>query len=337
MKWLEREQVRIAWQAIRKNVLNPDRIRRLFTYNIALKILSLAIAFSIWFFVNFGERDTEETLKVPLELRNIPAHLMIASPTVDFTDLRVSGPRALLGRIDRNRLAITLDLGGVRPGPAVFRLDTDSLNLPRGVKVLRITPAQVTLELERVAHKSVPVHLRLSGKPPSGLQVVDTKVAPETVQVSGPVSDVEDVQAANTDPLDIRSATAGTIERELVLEPPSEYLSFSANRVAAQVRIEEVPATREFKRVDIEVRNASLRYRVRPDHVHVSVRGPRRLVENLELGPGTIYIDAEGETVGEHMVKPTVELPGGVQVVSMEPARVRLSLWKGKPSQRERR
>jgi YbbR domain-containing protein len=337
MKWFEREQVRVAWQAVRKNVLDPDRIRRLFTYNIALKILSLAIAFSIWFFVNFGERDTEETLKVPLELRNIPAHLMIASPTVDFSDLRVSGPRALLGRIDRSRLAITLDLGGVRPGPAVFRLDSDSLNLPRGVKVLRITPAQVTLELERVAHKSVPVHLRLSGKPPSGLQVVDTKVAPETVQVSGPVSDVEDVQAADTDPLDVRSATAGTIERELALEPPSEYLSFSANLVAAQVRIEEMPVTREFKRVEVDVRNASLRYRVRPDQVRVSVRGPRRLVDNLELGPGAVYIDAKGETVGEHVVKPTVELPAGVQVVSVEPPRVQLLLWKGKPSARERR
>jgi YbbR domain-containing protein len=336
MKWIEREQVRVAWQTIRKNVLDLDRIRRLFTYNIALKILSLAIAFSIWFFVNFGERDTEETLKVPLELRNIPAHLMIASPTVDFTDLRVSGPRALLGRIDRSRVAITLDLGGVRPGPAVFRLDTDSLNLPRGVKVLRITPAQVTLELERVAHKSVPVHLRLGGKPPSGLQVVDTKVAPETVQVSGPVSDVEDVQAANTDPLDIRGATAGTIERELALEPPSEYLSFSANRVAAQVRIEEVPVTREFKRVEVGVRNAALRYRVRPDHVRVSVRGPRRLVDNLELGSGAVYIDAAGETVGEHVVKPTVELPAGVQVVSVDPARVQLSLWKGKASGRGR-
>jgi YbbR domain-containing protein len=337
MKWFEREQVQVIWQAIRKNALNPERLRQLFTHNIALKTLSLAIAFSIWFFVNFGERDTEGTLKVPLELRNIPAHLMIASPTVDFTDLRVSGPRALLGRIDRNRLAISLDLGGVRPGAAVFRLDTDSLNLPRGVKVLRITPAQVTLELERVAHKSVPVHLSLTGKPPPGLQVVDTKVAPETVQVSGPVSDVEDVQAANTDALDIRSATAGTIERELALEPPSEYLSFSANRVAAQVRIEEVSVTREFKRVEVQVRNASLRYRVSPDHVRVSVRGPRRLVDNLELGPGAVYIDAEGGTVGEHVVKPTIELSGEVQVVSVEPARVQLSLWKGKPSRRERR
>ena len=45
----------------------------------------------------------------------------------------------------------------------------------------------------------------------------------------------------------------------------------------------------------------------------------------------------KAKAVGEHVVKPTVELPAGVQVVSVEPARVQLSLWKGKPSRRERR
>ncbi len=330
MKWLERAQLQAAWRVLRSTVLSPERLRQVFTRNLALKLLSLAIAFSIWFFVNFGERDTEETLKVPLELRNIPAHLMIASPTVDFIDLRVSGPRALLGRIDRNRLAITMELGGVRPGPAVFRLDTDSLNLPRGVKVLRITPAQVTLELERVGHKSVPVHLRLSGKPPPGLQVVDTKVAPDSVQVTGPASDVEDVQAANTEPLDLHNAGAGTIERELSLEPPSEYLAFSASRVAAQVRIEEQFATREFKHIAVTVRNASLPYSVSPDHVRLTVRGPRRLLDSLELTDGAVYIDAEGENVGSHPLKVVVELPSGVQPVSVEPARVQLTLSRPK-------
>ncbi len=337
MKWLEREQVRAAWQVLRTTVLSPERVRQVLTRNLVLKLLSLGIAFSIWFFVNFGERDTEETLKVPLELRNIPAHLMIASPRVDFIDLRVSGPRALLGRIDRNRLALSMELGGVRPGPAVFRLDTDSLNLPRGVKVLRITPAQVTLELERVGHKSVPVHLRLSGKPPAGLQVVDTKVAPDSVQVTGPASDVEDVQAANTEPLDIHDAASGTIERELGLEPPSEYLAFSANRIAAQVRIEEVPATREFKRIAVTVRNASLPYSLNPDHVRVTLRGPRRLLDNLELNDGAVYINAEGAGVGDHMLKVAVELPSGVQSVAVDPARVQLTLSKPKTRRRERR
>lgn len=337
MKWVNRERLTAAWRTARSRVFNTERIRYAVTHNFALKLLSLLIAFSLWFFVNFGERDTEESLKVPLELRNIPAHLMITSPRVDFIDLRVSGPRTLLGRIDRNRVAIGLDLSGVRPGPAVFRVDAESLNLPRGVKTVRINPGQVTLELERVAHKSVPVRVRLVGKPPPDLQVADTKVSPETVQVTGPASDIEDVHAANTEPLDVRNVVVGTIEKELPLEAAGDYVAFSANRVAAQVRIDEVSVTREFKRVAIEVRNALYPFRLVPDGVRLTVRGPKRLITDLELDAGAVYIDADGATVGTQSVKPSVTLPTGVEEVSVEPAKVQLIMWKGKRAGHARR
>jgi YbbR domain-containing protein len=337
MKWFERVREAAVWGRMRDALLDPDRLRQLVTRNFALKLLSLLIAFSLWFFVNFGERDSEETLKVPLELRNIPAHLMITSPRVDFIDLRVSGPRALLGRIDRNRLSVGLDLNGVRPGPAVFRVDVASLNLPRGVQAVRINPSQITLELERVSHKSVPVRLRLSGRPPPDLQVGDTKVSPETVQITGPASDVKDIASVNTEPLDVGPATAGTIERELRLEPAGDYISFSASRVAAQVRIEEVQTTREFKSVAVDVRNATVPYRVIPDRLRITVRGPKRLLSNLELEQGAVYIDADGVAVGRHSVKPSVDVPTGVQVVSLDPAKVELVLEKGRRSGRGRR
>ena len=329
MKWPDRAALRSAWDTARRTVLAPERIRSAFTHNLPLKLLSLFIAIGLWLFVNFGERDTEESLKIPLELRNIPATLMITSPRVEFIEMRVSGPRTLLGRIDRNRLSIGLDLNGIRPGPAVFRVDAESLSLPRGVKVVRINPAQVTLEMERVGHKSVPVRVRLAGKPPPDLQVAETKVAPETVQVGGPASDIEDVHAANTDPIDINNATVGTIEREVQLEPAGEYVSFSANRVAAQVRIEEVRITREFKRVPIEVRNAAHPFRIVPDQLRLTVRGPKHLVDDLEPNHGAVYIDAAAEDRGERTVKPSIDLPAGIELVSVDPATVRLSIEKG--------
>lgn len=330
MKGLNRERAAAVWGALRRTVLAPDRIRQAFTYNLPLKLLSVLLAISLWLFVNFGERDTEESLKVPLELRNIPAHLMITSPRVDFIDLRVSGPRALLGRIDRDRLSIAFDLSGIRPGPAVFRVDPEALSLPRGAKVIRINPAQVTLELERVGHKAVPVHVRLTGRAPPGLEVTETKVSPETVQLSGPVSDLADVHAANTEAIELSGVKAGTIERELSLEPAGEYLSFSASRVAAQVRIAEVSLTREFTRVAVEVRNTSLHAQIEPDRINLTVRGPKSVVSKLELARGSVYVDATGDAAGEHVVKPEATLPPGVELVSTNPETVRLILRKGR-------
>jgi YbbR domain-containing protein len=324
MKWIERQQLRNAWQTVRATLLSPERIRQALTRNLGLKFLSLLIAFGLWSFVNFGERDTEASLNVPLELRNIPAHLMITSPRVDFVNLRVTGPRTLLGRIDKARLSVGLDLGGVRAGPAVFRVAAEALNLPRGVKVLRINPSQVTLELERVGHKSVPVHLRLVGKPPADLQVGDTKVSPETVQVTGPASDVDEIHAVNTEAFDISKAAAGSIERELPLDSMGDYVSSSADRVAVQVHIEEVSVTREFKRASIELHNAAAGTRLVPDAVRLTVRGPKRLVTTLEIPPGAVSVDAAGDDDHDHMVKPTAELPAGIEVVTIDPAEVKL-------------
>lgn len=339
MSWLDKSWVRTAGQSIRSVVLDRDRLRAVFTYNVPLKLLSILIAFSLWMFVNFGERDTEEGFRVALELRNIPAHLMITSPRVDFIDIRVSGPRTLLGRIDRSRLSVPLDLGGVRPGPAVFRVGAESLNLPRGVKLVRINPAQVTLELERMAHKSVPVHLRLVGKLPPDLQIVDTKVSPETVQVTGPASDVEDIHAASTEAVDVSSATVGTVERELPLEVTGDYLSYSASRVAAQIRLEQVSVTREFKHVEVTLRgDGDQRYRVTPDHVRLVVRGPKQLVNNLELDPGAVYIDTPNDGVASQLVKPDVDLPTGIELVTCDPEKVQVvAAKKGKRSREGRR
>jgi YbbR domain-containing protein len=328
MKLIETEQLKTlsnrVWNALR----DPQRWRQALTRNLSLKILSLMIAFGLWSFVNFGERDTEDTLKVPLELRNIPPQLMITSPRVDFIDVRVSGPRTLLGRVDRNRLSLPLDMSGVKPGPAVFRVVAESLVLPRGVRVVRINPAQVTIELERVTHKTVPVRVRLIGKPPPDLRIADTKVSPEMVQVSGPATDIEDVTVASTQPIDISKATNGTIERELPLEAAGDYVSFSASRVAIQLRIEDVAITREIKGVPITVRNATLERTVSPATTRLVVRGAKQLVESLEPAP---YVDAADHDAGEHILKPKLDLPEGVELVTIDPATVKLVLSAKRP------
>jgi YbbR domain-containing protein len=336
-KWSDRARWRAAWHTLRTQVLNRERLQHAITHNLSLKLLSVVIAFGLWLFVNFGERDTEESLKVPLELRNVPAHLMITSPRVDFVDLRVMGPRTLLGRIDRNQLAVPLDLRGVRPGQAVFRVGTDALSLPRGVKVVRITPAEVSIALERVKTKTLPVHLRVTGQPAENVRIIEIKVSPETVQVTGPESDLRELQAVNTEAIDVSAAAPGTIDRELPLETLGDYLSCSATRVAVQLRVEELPVTREFTDVPVLVRNGGADVRVKPEEVRLTVRGARELIHSLELAADAVSVDASGIEGKDREVTPEVSLPAGVDLVSLEPPRVRVSRVVGRTPSRRRR
>jgi YbbR domain-containing protein len=299
-------------------------LRLLLTHNPGLKLLSIVIAVALWSFVNVGERDAEEPLQVPLELRNIPANLVITSPRLDFIDLRVIGPRTLLGRIDRSRLSMSLDLDGVRPGPAVFRVGPESFNLPRGVRVTRINPSQITLQLERLGRRSVPVRLQLSGELGEDFRLVEATVTPEAIEVSGPASDLREVPDVVTEKLDISSARTGTLERELGLTPIGEYLTYSVKSVTARARIEDVVLERSFAAVPVTVGNLTDGQRVVPQTLTVNVRGPRRLVRLLQLEAQNVAVDAGEVPESGGLVTPTVQLPEEVELVSLEPTQLRI-------------
>lgn len=303
-----------------------ERARRAFTHGVGLKFMSLVAAFAIWVFVNFGERESEAAFQVPIELRNMPANFMIVSPRVDFIDLRVRGPRTLLGRIDGERLAIVLDVSGVRPGPTVFRVHPDTLSLPRGVSVVRLAPSEITFEWAQTASKTVPVKLQLVGKPPNDLRLTDTRVAPESVKVFGPDYEVRRINVVRTEPLDLANASAGLMERNLTLAMPPEYVSYSAMLVRVQVRLEEPEESRVLKGIPVVVRNAAHRAVLQPASVSVTVSGPRSKVRSLELADGAIYIDAAGLSPGDYQRAPAADLPADLVLVKLEPPRIRLRL-----------
>jgi len=320
---------RAEWAARLRPLWDPARWLAALRRNFLLKVLSFIAAFCVWLFVNAGARDTERALQVPLELRNIPPSLMITSPRVDFIDLRASGPRTLLNRIDRSKLVIPLDLTGVRAGPAVFGISTESLNLPRGVKIVRVTPSQVTLDLAKVERRTVPVRLDLRAETADGLKVTTTKISPQAVEVVGPATELRGVKFVDTEPVALSVTEVGPQQLEVPLRSLGEYFSLSAQRVAVEVRVESPSVTREVK-AGVEVRNTSYDAGVKPAEVRIQLRGPKRTVASLELEEGAVYIDAASYEPGKHVVTPSVELPLDVEVVQMTPPEVQLTLSKSR-------
>ena len=307
-----------------------ESLRWVLFNNAGIKLLSLTAAFGLWLFVNAGERDAELSFQVPVELRNVPPNVMLVSPRVDFVDVVARGPRTLLNRIRPDQMAIALDLRGVRPGPAVFRILSETLELPRGVAVMRLTPSEVTLEFATTLRRRVPVHVAVMGKAPHGLLITSTRVAPESVEVVGPADQVEQIKAVETEPIELSDAEPGIIERDLSLDPPREYISLSANLVHAELVLQEPERTRTNVNVPVVVRNSSYRTTVRPAAVQVTVRGPRSAMESLELNHGAVYIDATGQEPGTYDVTPAVDLPGDIELVKQEPSSIELRVLRQK-------
>jgi YbbR domain-containing protein len=96
-----------------------------------------------------------------------------------------------------------------------FRLSADYFNPPRGVRIARISPSVITLKLEAIAERTLPVTVRLGTKLSSGYKVARVEATPDTVKVRGPANAVNRMTAVETLPVEIEGAKGNSRARSV--------------------------------------------------------------------------------------------------------------------------
>ncbi len=212
--------------------------------NWLLKFISLAFAVVLWFFV-MGESRMEVNHIVALEYQNLPDGLMIANEIPTSVAIRISGPRAMQMNLNPGDIRLAVDLRGLSAGVTSFRRLEESLNLPSGLKITRISPSYVDVKLERIRERQVPVRVILTGEPAPGFIVKSFKATPAKVSVSGAESELKLVSEVVTEGIDLThvqesfSQTVAisyvgnytdlkdtkTVEVQVVLQPDPKYVA----------------------------------------------------------------------------------------------------------------
>ena len=301
-----------------------EKIVALAGSNLGLKALALIIAVGLWV---AGHRDTERAIEVPLEFRNIPADLMVMDNRVDYVVLRLMGPRTLVSTLDADNVKLSLDLDGARSGSASYPLAADEFNIPRGVTVARITPPVIHLRLEPVNKRTLPVSVRLSGKPMAGYRVAHTAALPENVSVQGPAEEVRRLAVIETVAVDVEESRAG-IRRKVRLSNDGKPLTIVPDQVEVAITIEEEQTSRVFERIEVHAKDFRGAYNVVPQTVYLRVLGPKIAVEKLKLTSDEVYLNLKGLSVGEHNVPVELSLPPGIQVLEQKPQRFRVRITR---------
>lgn len=294
--------------------------------SLGLRIFSLGFAVGLWLFVNVGQKPAEWRFEVPLEFRNIPSDIMVLNPGVDQVEVRLMGPPAVLSTVDAASLKIVLDLEGARPGNSTFRLGSDYFNPPRGVRVTRVTPAVINIRLDSVAVRLLPVTVRFGAKIPFGYKVGRLEVNPPSVKVQGPAQEINRMSSVDTQPVELESK-GGQFKREVRLSSDGKPVSFSPDRVTVLVTLEEETVTKEFARVEVKAKNISGRYTVSPRSVYLRLSGPKRIVDQLEIGSDQAYLDLQGLQPGNHALQLSFKLPPEVSVLQQKPDRFRVRIF----------
>lgn len=183
---------------------------KLLTENWALKLLSLAFALILWFFV-MGERKLERSYAVPLEMKNVPKAMIVANDVPSEVAVRISGPRTLLMNLHAEDLRIVIDLQDLPPGLTSFKRLEERLNIPAPLKVTRLSPSYVDVKIDRVAVKRVSVKAILKGRPAEGFWVENVLTVPESVDVEGAEGELAALQQVETSSLSIAGANSNLV------------------------------------------------------------------------------------------------------------------------------
>ena len=185
-------------------------------------LLSAAIALVLWGMAH-GTSSIDRGVDIPVIFDAVPDDLVIVGQSVDKVNLRVLGSRAALRNVSSDRLEYRIDVGGAKPGHAVYEVDPTRIELPRGVRAVSRSPATIEVDLERRGRKTVGVRADLQGEVAPGYAVGAVEVDPPRVWLAGARGEVMRLAEVTTEPIDVTDLQ-GPVERKVRLLLANEHV-----------------------------------------------------------------------------------------------------------------
>jgi hypothetical protein len=186
--------------------------------NWPLKLAALALAVILWVLVA-SEETTSQLVEVRVEV-DLPGDLALAKPAPILRAL-VTGPGRELIKLYTNPLTIHASVPASTQPPhwrLVVAPSDVLVSRNARVSVQDVEPRSLEFDLDRLAHRDVPVAVRGMIEAESGFAVSrPLQIVPAMVRVSGPRALVMAVDSIPTEAVEIRGVT-GPFERKVPLD-----------------------------------------------------------------------------------------------------------------------
>jgi YbbR domain-containing protein len=172
---------------------------RWFAKNIRTFLLALVLGMSVWVSAVTAADPNEVRAfpnSIPLEVVGNDPSLIITSDIPSSIEVSLRAPRSAWEQLTAQERSVqaTLDLSGLSAGE--HEVDIQIRVQVRPYQIVLANPASVTVVLERLDQRTLPLELSLSGQPATGYQAGNVTIEPKEVMISGPESIVKQAERA---------------------------------------------------------------------------------------------------------------------------------------------
>jgi len=130
-----------------------ERVLALMVYRWPIKLGALGLVCLFWLLLA-GQQNFEVTLRVPLEVKNLPEKIEIMEPVNPEIAITVQGLRKDASTLSRRNVHAEVDLSMARFGNRVFRITRDQIVLPNDrINVVSIEPPLMEFRLRETLNK----------------------------------------------------------------------------------------------------------------------------------------------------------------------------------------
>lgn len=299
---------------------------RFFQHNLALKLICLALASSLYFWVRLEEQHARREFTAPLEIPIPSGQVLVEPPAPPLVRVTISGPSNQLDALRSEQIRPIVHLEGYQPGQGQrLRVDLPGIGEPLRVTTL---PAWVQIRTEARIEKRVQISIDAEGALPEGW---DWSVPPRTesseVTVSGLQSVVDRV---------VRVVAALQVlnpQEQLRLSVPlrafdradrqvHEQLSLDPSQVLVQARLQRTVWSKRVHVQPIFTPPPGVRLRVTVDPQRVMVYGTARALQEFHFIE-TPEIDVQ---LAQPRFSREVRLEPAPGIVRIEPPTARVTI-----------
>ena len=185
-----------------------------------------------------------------------------------------------------------------------------------------------TPAVEQSATRLAAVIPALAGEPAYGYTLLGIRVTPQTVTMVGDPKTVAQVGSVSTETVNISGATRDFVQEVAVVSPAGVRV---AGRVRVAVQIMPAIAVTTVRGIRVqppEVGNG-LVVHIEPALVQIQIQGPVTLVNRLRAADFSARLDGQTAEEGQRRAQVRIQAPPQVEVLSIVPPSVTITVRKG--------
>jgi YbbR domain-containing protein len=269
-----------------------------------------------------------KSVPVTVSTGQTPPKLQVQTPVATPGSVTVTGAASVIALVTAARADVVIEPSGLNVDRDVDLVPVDELG--NRVTPVKVEPskAHVTIAVfsERTTH-SVPVNPVVTGTPATGYEVVSVAVDPAVVTLQLDANELAAVPAADTAPVSISGATQD-VEADVPLALPAGILPLEGTAVVhVTVTIHPIAGTRTFDAgIVLTGARSDLLYTLSVNHALATVGGSLADLQRLDAATFVLTGSVAGLSPGSHDVALEGNLPIGLTMITIEPARITVTI-----------